>query len=152
MNILEASLAIMLKGDVISRIYKELAIVRANWNIGSQFTFSQHIKVARDVGVTAEQADAIHCWQTSELFDPVERLVLAYADDMSAHMGRVPDERMRALRQYFTDEQIVELTYCVSLWILHSVNCRALRLEWDDRDEPVVEVPLPENYTWSPGT
>ncbi|MEV5910575.1 carboxymuconolactone decarboxylase family protein [Streptomyces chartreusis] len=151
MEILEASIAIMLKGDVMSRIYKELAIVRTNWNIGSQFTFSQHIKVARDVGVTAEQADAIHCWQTSELFDPIERLVLAYADDMSAHNGRVPDERMRAMRDNFTDEQIVELTYCISLWILHSVNCRALRLEWDDRDDPIVEIPLPQGYAWTPG-
>ena len=29
---------------------------------------------------------------------------------------------------------------------MHATMCRALRLEFDDRDEPVVEVAAPEGY------
>jgi alkylhydroperoxidase family enzyme len=141
-EVLEASLRLMTRDDVTPRVYKELGIVRASWNIGSQFTFSQHSKILRAQGVDKEKADAIRHWQTSPRYtDPVERLVLAYADDLSLGNGRVPDERMVALREHLTDPQIVEITYCVCLWVLHSTVARALRLEWDDRDDPVVEIP-----------
>jgi alkylhydroperoxidase family enzyme len=140
--VLEASLRLMTKDDVTPRVYKELGIVRASWNIGSQFTYSQHSKILRAQGVDEAKADAIRYWQTSPLYaDPVERLVLAYADDLSLGHGRVSDERMAALREHLTDSQIVEITYCICLWVLHSSVAKALRLEWDDRDDPVVEVP-----------
>ena len=94
------------------------------------------------LGVSDDKIDAIRFWQNSGHYtDPVERLVLAYADDLSLANGRVPDERMHALRQHLSDEQIVELTHVIALWAMHSVILKALRCEWDDRDDPIREVP-----------
>jgi hypothetical protein len=30
--------------------------------------------------------------------------------------------------------------------MMHGVMCRALRLEFDDRDDPIVEVPAPAGF------
>ncbi|MGV9723475.1 hypothetical protein [Nocardia beijingensis] len=38
----------------------------------------------------------------------------------------------------------MEFTYITTLYDMHATICRALRLEYDDRPEPVAEVRLPE--------
>ena len=51
-----------------------------------------------------------------------------------------------ALKAFLTDEQILELTYIVCLYGMHAVMSRALRLEYDDRDDPIVEIAAPESF------
>jgi hypothetical protein len=38
----------------------------------------------------------------------------------------------------------MELTYIVCMYGMHAVMSRALRLEYDDRDDPIVEIAAPE--------
>ena len=47
----------------------------------------------------------------------------------------------RVVRAELSDEQILELTYITSMYLMHGIMSRALRTEFDDRDEPIVEVP-----------
>ena len=79
-------------------------------------------------------------WTAAECFDPTERLVLAYTDCLVYDRGRVPDGLFDALRSGSADEEILELTYIGALYLQHAVMSRALRTEFDDRPEPVVEV------------
>ena len=46
-----------------------------------------------------------------------------------------------------SDEEILELTYVTATYMMHAVMSRALRLEYDDVDDPVTEVPAPEGAT-----
>jgi hypothetical protein len=39
---------------------------------------------------------------------------------------------------------VLELTYITALYLQHAVMSRALRTEFDDRDEPIVEVAAPD--------
>jgi hypothetical protein len=43
-----------------------------------------------------------------------------------------------------SDEEILELTYITALYDMHAVMSRALRTEFDDHPEPIVEVLAPE--------
>jgi alkylhydroperoxidase family enzyme len=79
-------------------------------------------------------------------FSPVERAVLAYTDGLALSGGRIPDGVVTALKQDLSDEQILELTYIASLYVMHAIMSRALRTEFDNRDEPVVEVAAPESF------
>jgi hypothetical protein len=74
----------------------------------------------------------------------VERLVLAYTDCLVYDHGRVPDGLFDALRGHFSDEELLELTYITALYLQHAVMSRALRTEFDDVEERVVEVAAPE--------
>ena len=49
-------------------------------------------------------------------------------------------------RRFMSDEQILELTYIVMLYDMHAVMSRALRVEYDDRDDPVVEIAAPKDF------
>ena len=122
---------------------RELGQTRVGWARGSQFVFSQHCKSCRTAGIPEEKIAAIPSWQVAECFSPTERAVLAYTDALVYDGGRVADGVFDALRSALTDEEIVELTYITTLYDMHAVMSRALRTEFDDRAEPIVEVPAP---------
>ena len=98
-------------------------------------------------GISEEKIEAIPSWQTATCFDARERLVLAYADRLVVHQGRVPDDLFAQLKAEFSDEEILELTYITCLYAMHAVMSRALRTEFDDRDDPITEVPAPEDFS-----
>jgi alkylhydroperoxidase family enzyme len=124
--------------------YRELAQTRVGWVVGSRFVFSQHCKACRSAGLSEEKIAAIPSWQTADCFDTAERLVLAYADCLAAQQGRVPDALFAGLRKSFSDTELLELTYIATMYIQHAIMARALRLEFDDRDDPITEVTGPE--------
>ena len=119
---------------------RELAVMRAGWAAQSQFVFSPHCSNGRNAGVTEAQIQAIPSWSTAGCFSPVERAVLAYTDALVLDGGRVSDASFAALQAELSDEEILELTYAVALYQMQAIMSRALRLELDDRDDPIVEV------------
>lgn len=121
-------------------VLRELAQTRAGWVVGSQFVYSQHCKSLRELGVPEDKIAAVREWQVANCFDGKERAVLAYADCLAMARGRVPDGVFAKLKSFLSDEEILELTYITCLYDMHAVMSRALRLEFDDRDDPVVEV------------
>jgi alkylhydroperoxidase family enzyme len=127
-------------------VLRELGQTRAGWARGSQFVFSQHCKSCRALGMSEEQIAAIPAWSSSDVFSPVERTVLAYTDCLVLDGGRVPDALFDRLRHHLSDEEILELTYITAMYEMHATMCRALRLEFDDRDEPIVEIAAPAGF------
>lgn len=122
---------------------RELAQTRAGFARGSKFVYSQHCKAARSAGLTEEKVVAVPHWQVAACYGDAERAVLAYTDCLVLDGGRTPDGVFAALKAHLSDEQILELTYVTALYDMHAVMCRALRLEYDDVDERVVEVAAP---------
>src|SRR3954470_23460106 len=123
---------------------RELGQTRAGWARGSQFVFSQHCKSCRALGMPAEKIAAIASCAPAERSREVERAVLAYTDDLVLGGGRVPEDRFTALKAHLSDEEILELPYVTCLYEMHGTMSRPLRLEDDDRDEPIVEIAAPE--------
>ncbi|HKH24614.1 MAG TPA: carboxymuconolactone decarboxylase family protein [Acidimicrobiales bacterium] len=128
---------------VLDPVLRELGQTRAGWAAGSRFVFSQHCKSLRDLGAPEEKIAAVPHWAAADCFSPVERLVLAYTDCLVYDHGRVPDGLFAALREHLGDAELLELTYITALYLQHAVMSRALRTEFDDVDERVVEIPAP---------
>ncbi len=124
---------------------RELGQTRTGWARGSQFVFSQHCKAMRAIGFSEAQIEAIPGWQTSDVFSPLERAVLAYTDGLVRDGGRVADATFALLKAELSDEEILELTYVICTYDMHATMCRALRLEYDDVPERVVEISAPED-------
>ena len=122
---------------------RELGQTRAGFARGSQFVFSQHCKGMCSAGCSEAQIAAIPAWQLADCFDAQERAVLAYTDCLVLEGGRVPDLVFDALRAFWSDEEILEFTYSTCLYEMHATITRALRLEFDDVPERIVEVPMP---------
>ena len=130
----------------IDPVLRELGQTRVGWAKASQFVFSQHCKSLRGLGVSEEKIAAVAHWQVAECFDDKERAVLAYADGLAGG-GRVPDAVFDKLKSFLSDEALLELTYIVALYDMHAMMTKALRLEFDDRDDPIFEVAPPEGFS-----
>ncbi|MGH8998510.1 MAG: carboxymuconolactone decarboxylase family protein [Acidimicrobiia bacterium] len=126
--------------------WRELAITRVGFVTGSRFVYSQHSKVARAVGVSAEEVEAVRAWASSKAFGDDERRVLAYVDELVLQDGRVQDATFEALRTLLSDAAILELTVVAATYRLHATISRALRLEFDDVAEEIAEVPGPAGF------
>ena len=128
-------------------VLREIGQTRVGWDKGSQFVFSQHCKSMRGLGISEERIAAIPHWPVADCYSKEERAVLAYVDCLALSAGRTPDAVFDALKAFLSDEQILELTYIVCLYDMHAVMSRALRTEWDDRDDPIVEIAAPEGFS-----
>jgi len=125
-------------------VLRELGQSRAGWAAGSQFVYSQHCKSLRGLGVDEERIDAVRYWPAATCFTDTERHVLAYTDCLVYDHGRVPEELFAVLKNAIGDEAMLELTYITTLYLHHAVMSRALRTEFDDVDDRIVEVPGPD--------
>ncbi len=146
----------MFSDKSISRLeprVRELGILRTGYTQASQFVFSQHCKAARAFGIAEAQIAAMPHWQVADCFDARDRAVLAWTDALILQGGRASDKLFAALHEHLSDEDILELTYHVLSYNLHAVMCKALRLEFDDVDERIRELPIPprgEVADWRP--
>ena len=139
----DALFALLQPGRVLKPKYREFAILRAGIVGESRFEYSQHMKVARMVGISEDQLDAIKGWATSDKFDAAERAVMAATDEL---VGRnlIEDATFAALKRHFSDEQIMELVFVIATWRMHGIVVRALHLEYDnDTTSRMQEVPAP---------
>ena len=125
---------------------RELGQTRAGWLVGSQFVFSQHCKSCRAYGFSEEKIEALKAWSVSDLFSPVERALLAYTDALVQGFGRVDDAVFAVLQEHLSDEEIFEFTYITMMYTMHAVISVALRLEYDNRADPIVEIAAPDDY------
>jgi len=132
---------------VLSAKLRELGQTRAGFSVGSQFVFSQHCKASRESGLSEAQIEAIPHWQVADCYSNIERAVLAYTDALVLQRGRVPDGVFEILKTHLSDEAILEFTYVTCTYMMHAVMSRALRLEYDDVDERIVEIAAPKQHS-----
>ncbi len=126
-------------------VLRELGQTRVSWTMETQFGYSQHCKSLRGLGVSEERIAAIPHWQVADCYTENERAVLAYADCLSSQHGRTPQPVMDKLQTFLSDEEILELTYITTLYVMHAIMNRALGLEYDDIEDRIVEIAAPDN-------
>jgi len=136
--------ALMAPGRKLDPKLRELAILRTGIVGDSRFEYSQHLKVARMVGVGEEKLADIKSWFRSDKFTAAERAVMAATDELISR-NLVEDETFAELKRHLDDPQILELFYVIGLWRMHGMIVRALHLEFDhDTTARMKEVPLPK--------
>ncbi len=119
---------ILMKSSLDPRL-REIAILRVGALAQATYEWTQHVPIARRVGVTQPQIDALADWRSSlDRFNDQERAVLAYTDAVAEQI-RVPGEIFGAVRAFLNDPQIVELTTTIGYYGMVSRILEALQIE-----------------------
>ena len=119
----------------LSPALRELVIMRVAQLNGAPYEADQHKPFALKAGVTQKQLDALAHWTDEpEVFDPIQRDVLAYTDAMTRDV-HVPDDVARAVRAHFDHKQLVELTATVAAYNMVSRFLEAMAIHSDDKVE-----------------
>lgn len=94
--------------------YKVLGELRASMVAGCEFCVDIGSWLAREAGLSEDELKAMVDWESSDLFDETDKLVIAYADGITRTPVDVPDEVFEGLRARFDEEQLVELTAAIA--------------------------------------
>lgn len=107
-----------------------LAILKPSLDNSCHNCSHHNVELARGLGFTDVQLAEIAsgAWRESELFSAKEKAVLGWSDSVT-HMHAARDQdAFDAMREHFTDAQIVELTYTTALWNCSNRLAEALHL------------------------
>ena len=94
--------------------YKALGELRAAMVVGCEFCVDIGSMIARESGLSDDELKDLIDWQASERLDEKDKLVLEYADAISATPTEVPDELFERMHAHFNEEQLVELTAAIA--------------------------------------
>jgi len=115
--VLASALALELTMERAHRLdphLKQLAELRVAALVGCRFCLDIGSALLRRTGIAEDKLRALNHHATSVAFTPLEKLVLAYADKVTATPVEVADEDVAALRAHLDEAQLVELTAAIA--------------------------------------
>ncbi len=107
--------AVMGPGAVDAQL-KQLVALMVSSAATCRYCQAHTADVAHQRGVTEAKIEALFEHQTSDLFDDAERAALTLAEGAGHVPNQVTDEQFAALREHFSDEQVVELVAVMSVF------------------------------------
>jgi len=94
----------------------ELVKFRASQMNGCAYCLDVHSKDARKAGETEQRLYLLDAWRESPHYTPAERAALAWTEALTRIAEtRAPDADYAALREHFSDKEIVDLTYLIGM-------------------------------------
>jgi AhpD family alkylhydroperoxidase len=114
------------KLGLIDKRIRYLAELKAATMTACEYCMDLGSQIARKSGLSDEKLLALPSYRTSGAFTEEEKVVLDYAVGMCRTSADVSDELFAALRGYFSDPQIIELTHVIALENMRGRFNRAL--------------------------
>lgn len=105
-------------GELIEETTLELARIRSSQLTGCARCLSAHWKAALAIGMPVDRIAMIDVWQEAGIFSAREQAALAWTESLTRNADtHVSDAEYDAVREHFTEEEMVELT-----WAILSIN------------------------------
>lgn len=126
--------ALLFRGSLDARL-RELVIMRIGWQTGSVYEWTQHWRVAKQLGVSEEDLLAVRDWRGSERFDATDRAVLAAADEI-LESGTLSEQTWSVCEgQLGEATDRLELVAAIGTWRMISSLLRSLGIPLEDAVE-----------------
>lgn len=104
----------------------DLADMATVLRIGCPWCLDFGYWVMHSHGISRKTIEAVPRWRESESFDPLERLIIEYAERMTETPPSVDDQLVSRLLEHLDEAQLVELTMIVCLENVRSRFASAL--------------------------
>jgi AhpD family alkylhydroperoxidase len=93
---------------------RELVKTRASLINGCAYCIDMHTKDARAAGETEQRLYALNAWRETPFFSERERAALEWTEAITRIVdSHAPDEVFFSVRQYFSEEELVNLTLAI---------------------------------------
>ena len=122
-----------------------LVKIRASQINGCAYCIDMHTKDARAEGESEGRIYALNAWREAPFYTDRERAALEWTESVTLlHVTHVPDEVYERVRQQFSEQDLVNLTFAVIAingWNRLAVSFRAPAGTYVPRREAPVTVP-----------
>ena len=96
---------------------RELAILRLFQLRHIEYGFAHHVRLGKQAGLSDDDIAALDRYDAYDGFSALDRLVLRYTDAVTALAGGEA-AIARELRAHLSEQEVVELTFCIANWNL----------------------------------
>jgi AhpD family alkylhydroperoxidase len=92
----------------------ELVRIRASQINGCAYCVDRHTRAARRAGESEQRLYLLAVWREAPCYTEREQAALAWTEELTLIAGRhVPDELYQHVKQFFSDEELVNLTIAI---------------------------------------
>ena len=124
-----AHLDAVMKTGTLSPALKELVIVRTSQLNCTEYCLASHTMLARRLGWTDVQIDALAHAAASDLFTEAEKAAIHLAEAMTLDAHSYSEADMARLRSFYSEGEIVELMAAIGLFNYFNRFNDLLRME-----------------------
>lgn len=125
--------------NTISERDRELLILRTGWNCKSRYEWGQHVLIALECGVSAEEIEAVKQGASHPSWSAWDSLLLRAADELHTRFG-LSDGTWAALSERYSTEQMLDTVATVGQYHLVAMLLNSMQVPLD---EGVPEVTFP---------
>lgn len=111
-----AHMEAVLKTGTLSTALKELVIVRTSQLNRTPYCLASHTTIARRLGWTDEQIDALQNSAASPTFTEAEKVAIHLAEVMTLDAHEYSEANFSRLRSFYSEGEIVELMAAIGLF------------------------------------
>jgi alkylhydroperoxidase family enzyme len=134
--------SVLLNTPSIDPRLRELLILRVAWRTRSPYEWLQHVRLGKQLGVTAEQVDAIAGRSSAAPWMPLEADLLAATDQLIDNYV-IDDATWARLAEHLDKRQLMEVVFVVGSYTCLAMAFNSLRLQLDPELHEI-EAPMPE--------
>jgi alkylhydroperoxidase family enzyme len=128
-------------GDLGQR-HTELLILRVALKMENWYEWASHVHRGLAAGLTMEEIERVKAGPADPDWQPDERLLIQAVDEL-VHDRAVTDATLEALREYFTDRQILDAIVTQGAYV--TLGC--LLNTWETPLDEHVEAAIPDDVT-----
>lgn len=110
---------------------RELAILRTGWSCRAGYEWSQHVRIAREAGLSQEEIERVAAGPDAPGWDARDRAILRAADELYADQF-VSDATWRALSEHYDTQQLMDLVFTVGQYTLVSMALNTLGVQLEE--------------------
>jgi alkylhydroperoxidase family enzyme len=118
---------------------QQLVIIKTSALNGSAYCTSHNVPLGKKLGFTDEQVRTAQggAYMDSPLFDARQKAALRWAEAVTNMTARDDDAAFAAMKEHFTEKQIVELTVFCGMWNYSNRLCEALHIDLEQPEQRI---------------
>jgi alkylhydroperoxidase family enzyme len=110
---------------------REIVILRCAFVRQSTYEWHQHVRIARDAGISTAEINSVREWRDAPAFSEDERVLLAYVDAL-ASAPRPDDAAFAAVARDRTPGEVLGVTALITTYFQLAQIMAALDLETEE--------------------
>jgi alkylhydroperoxidase family enzyme len=118
-------------GTTPSARQREVLVLRVAAVRGAEYEWRQHLILAEDVGLSADDVERIAAGPEADGFEPLDRALVRAVDELVAD-ATITDGTWAELAADLDEQQLLDLIFTVGTYDVLAMVMRALRIELDD--------------------
>lgn len=120
---------VLLRTGTLDPRLREIVICRVGWRTAAEYEWLQHVRLARGLGVTDAEIDAIADRGVAE-WAPLEADLLA-ATDALLDGYEIPDDLWTRLAQHLDQQQLIEFVFVVGTYTCLAMAFKSFGVQLD---------------------